>query len=117
MSTIQGGEAGVPLHESLAADLRHAVAAGTHPPGSTLPTARDLARERGVHENTVLRAYRALHAEGLIDLRRSRGAVVLAQPDYRRLDEIVGQLLDEAARQGLSVGGLLALVARHAAAR
>ena len=48
-------------------------------PGDALPTVRDLALELGVHFNTVAEAYRLLSAEGWLDLRRRRGAVVTAR--------------------------------------
>ena len=44
--------------------------------GDRLPAAREVAQSLGINLHTVLRAYQQLREEGLVDLRRGRGAVV-----------------------------------------
>lgn len=91
-----------PLHERIAGSVRRAVASGDLAPGDTLPAARDLAEVVGVNVNTVLRAYRALRDEGVIDLRRGRGATVRATGvDRARLLERLDALVAEATRLGV----------------
>jgi GntR family transcriptional regulator len=46
-------------------------------PGTPLPSVRRLAIELGVHFNTVAEAYRQMAAEGWLDLKHGRGAVVV----------------------------------------
>lgn len=75
-----------------------------------LPSARDLAAQLDVNVNTVLRAYRTLADEELIELRRGRGATVRAEPDLARLYELADELLAEAARLGVTRGELTALL-------
>jgi GntR family transcriptional regulator len=65
-----------PLEEQIVLGLRQALAQGTVKPGAELPSARQLAGDLGVHWNTVARAYRRLADQGLIVVRRGRGAVV-----------------------------------------
>jgi GntR family transcriptional regulator len=65
-----------PLEEQIAAALRQALAQGTLAPGDELPSVRQLAGDLGVHWNTAARAYRKLSDEGLLTVRRGRGAVV-----------------------------------------
>lgn len=48
-------------------------------PGTELPSVRRIAMELGVHFNTVAEAYRQLAAEGWLDLKHGRGAVVVAR--------------------------------------
>lgn len=66
-----------PVYEQIASAIRTELVAGRYPPGDRLPTVRALAIDLGVHHNTVAQAYRELAAEGWLDLRRHRGAVVL----------------------------------------
>ena len=69
-----------PLEDQIAAGLRHAIAQGNVAPGGDLPSVRQLAGDLGVHWNTVARAYRRLADEGLLTVRRGRGAVTRDQP-------------------------------------
>ncbi|MBX6385798.1 MAG: GntR family transcriptional regulator [Microbispora sp.] len=100
-----------PLHEQVAAAIRRAIGAGDVAPGDRLPPARDLARALGVNANTVLRSLRDLRDEGLLEFRRGRGVSVLRRPDGREaLRTRVRDLLDEAARYGLTTEDVVALV-------
>ncbi|UJW31938.1 GntR family transcriptional regulator [Saccharothrix sp. AJ9571] len=99
------------LHERIAGAVRRAVARGELAPGARLPTARELAAQFGVNINTVLRAYRKLSAEDLVELRRGRGATVSGEPDLARLHSLADELLAEAARLGITRGELAALLA------
>ncbi|WP_248959453.1 GntR family transcriptional regulator [Sphaerisporangium perillae] len=90
-----------PLHEQVAAAVRHAVASGVVLPGQRLPSARELAAALGVNPNTVLRALRELRDEGVLEFRRGRGVSVLRPPDGREvLLRMSRELLDEAERYG-----------------
>lgn len=110
--------AGLPLHERVTAALRRALAEGQVAVGGLLPPARDVAAALDVHPNTVLRAYRALRDEGLVDLRAGRGARVLpgaAAP--AALAGPVDDLLRVAARAGVTLDDLVGLVRERAARR
>jgi DNA-binding transcriptional regulator YhcF (GntR family) len=67
----------VPAYQQIAEGLRSVLLNGTIGPGDFLPPVRQLAVDLGVHFNTVAEAYRALAAEGWLDLRRGRGALVI----------------------------------------
>src|SRR3984957_16491211 len=58
------GQADRPLFDQLRGQIIEAVRAGTLPPGSRLPTVRELAGELGLAVNTVARAYRGVRAAG-----------------------------------------------------
>jgi GntR family transcriptional regulator len=95
----------VGLADQIAAQVRGALAAGTVVAGEQLPPARQVAAGLDINMHTVLRAYQALRDEGLIDLRRGRGAVVRGDVDVAALavHEAVATLADQAVRSGWSV--------------
>ena len=100
-----------PLHEQIAAAVRRAVAGGDLAPHERLPGARDLADAIDVNVNTVLRAYRELRDEGLLELRRGRGATVTDRGvDRGRVLEAVDRLVAEARRVGMDTDEILRLV-------
>lgn len=63
------------LHLQVAAEIRRAIAAGEAQPGDRLPSAIDFATFLDVNRNTVLRAFRLLRDEGILELSRGRGGV------------------------------------------
>ncbi len=65
-----------PIFEQLAASVRNEAASGKLKPGDRLPSAREVAASLGVNLHTVLHAYQDLREEGLVEMRRGRGAVV-----------------------------------------
>ncbi|WP_300266405.1 GntR family transcriptional regulator [Microbacterium sp.] len=71
-------ESAHPLFEQVASSVRGDILAGRLVPGDRLPTARDVAETLEINVHTVLRAYQQLRDEGLLDLRRGRGAVISA---------------------------------------
>ncbi|MFI8877338.1 GntR family transcriptional regulator [Streptomyces sp. NPDC055243] len=103
----------VPLADQIAACARRAVADGSVRPGERLPAARLLADSLGVNVHTVLRGYQRLRAEGLIELRRGRGATVVDGAVVRaraQLGERVRVFVAEALELGLSADEVRSLV-------
>ncbi|NLU81300.1 GntR family transcriptional regulator [Rhodococcus sp. HNM0569] len=108
-----------PLAAQIAASIRGDLARGALAPGDRLPSARALADSIDVNLHTVLRAYAALRDEGVIDLRRGRGAVVRADVTAERvaLADAADRFVARARRLGLSPDDMADLVrdaARHA---
>jgi GntR family transcriptional regulator len=102
---------GVPIFDQLAASVRGEVARGTLRAGDRLPSAREVAEALQVNIHTVLRAYQALRDEGLIDLRRGRGAVVTDNAGLSpELLADIHRLVADARRLGVGVGTLTALL-------
>ena len=97
-------DSAVGLAHQIASQVRGAVAAGRLEPGEKLPPARELAAGLDVNMHTVLRAYSTLRDEGLIDLRRGRGAQIRADIDVglTRLDQEINALVEAAARIGMT---------------
>lgn len=96
-----------PLEEQIVVGLRQAVAQGALAPGAELPSVRQLAGDLGVHWNTVARAYRRLADEGVLLVRRGRGAVVSGErrTRLRMAKATLRARLTEVIAAGL-VGGL-----------
>ncbi|WP_448854236.1 GntR family transcriptional regulator [Corynebacterium frankenforstense] len=67
-----------PIYRQIAGQVAAQIRDGTLARGERLPTGAELAASLDVNRNTTLQAYRLLRDEGLIDLRRGRGAVVRA---------------------------------------
>ncbi|MEV7609626.1 GntR family transcriptional regulator [Microbacterium sp. NPDC089320] len=100
-----------PLFDQVAASVRSDVLAGRLVPGDRLPAARELAEALEINLHTVLRAYQQLRDEGLIDLRRGRGAVVSAAASpLAELSQDIAALVARAASLGLSASTLAALI-------
>jgi GntR family transcriptional regulator len=99
------------LFEQIAASVRSEVLRGAVRAGEKLPAARELAVSLDINAHTVLRAYQALRDEGLVDLRRGRGAVITDHArDYAALAESLPRLIAEAKRLNLSASALAALI-------
>src|ERR1041385_2545916 len=67
---------GIPLYFQLMEQVKHAVETGALQPGDQLPAIRTLAQELVMNANTVVRAYRELEHEGLVELRHGLGAFI-----------------------------------------
>jgi len=101
----------VSLFDQVAASIRTDMAAGRVRPGDKLPSARDVAASLGVNLHTVLRAYQVLRDEGLVDMRRGRGAV--ATPAAGVLTDLRGDIASlgsKALALGMTADALASLV-------
>ena len=54
-----------PIYEQIQAELRRLMLTGALPPGSKLPSVRELAGQLAINPNTIQRAYRELRALGM----------------------------------------------------
>ena len=96
-------ESPTPAYRQIADDVRRHLVEEQLKPGDQLPPVRQLALDLGVHFNTVALAYRVLADEGWLELKRRRGATVLARNapravDRRQVDSLLRQLAQIAAQ-------------------
>lgn len=104
-------ESSQPLFVQVAGSIRTEVAAGRLGAGDRLPPAREIAEALDLNVHTVLRAYQELRDEGLVDLRRGRGATITqAAGRLVELRHEVAALVARARDLGLSPDTLAALV-------
>ena len=67
---------GMPITRQIAAQIRAQCASKALTPGDRLPSVRALAAELSVNQNTILRVYERLTAEGLLERRHGQGTFV-----------------------------------------
>ena len=67
---------GTPLYLQLVEHLKHAIATGAIRAGEQLPSVRKMAEDLLINPNTVVRAYRDLESEGIVELRHGSGVFV-----------------------------------------
>ena len=67
---------GTPLYLQLVERLKHSIATGAIKAGEQLPSVRRMAEDLVINPNTVVRAYRDLETEGLVELRHGSGVFV-----------------------------------------
>ncbi len=98
-----------PISRQIAQQIASHCAAGSLAPGDRLPSVRELARDLGVNQNTILRVYERLCREGLLEMRHGQGTFVAldaranAAPGQReRLIDEFRQLARQAVALGLS---------------
>jgi DNA-binding transcriptional regulator YhcF (GntR family) len=70
------GHAAKPLFDQLRTQIIAGVRDGRLPPGTRLPTVRELASRLGLAVNTVARAYRELETAGVLETRGRFGSFV-----------------------------------------
>jgi len=69
---------GVPIYRQLVEQVRRLVAGGQLPPGTELPSVRELALAHAVNPMTISKAYSLLESEGLLQRNRGRPMTVTA---------------------------------------
>jgi GntR family transcriptional regulator len=67
---------GMPITRQIAAQIRAQCASRALRPGDRIPSVRALAAELAVNQNTILRVYERLTAEGLLERRHGDGTFV-----------------------------------------
>jgi GntR family transcriptional regulator len=71
----------VPAYVQVVQQVRQALLSGALRPGEQLPTVKEVVTELAINPNTVLKAYRELEREGLVEGRQGVGTFALRRPD------------------------------------
>jgi GntR family transcriptional regulator len=117
---ILNPQSGVPIYRQILDQVRRMVASGQLPPGTALPSVRDLAIRHTINPMTISRAYTMLEAEGLLERNRGKPMTVASQSRNhsqlpRRLEQI-GPLVEQtvvAAKQLQLTEAELVKAVRH----
>src|SRR4051794_5040637 len=108
---------GVPTYLQLVQQVRQAVRLGILEPGDQLPTVKEVVSSLTINPNTVLRAYRELDLEGLVEGRRGVGTFIapgvapLPRDDVKRLRTDLERWVGRARSAGLDEENMSALFA------
>jgi len=98
---------GVPLYFQLMEQIKHAVEISALRAGDQLPTIRKMAEDLVMNPNTVLRAYRELEHQGIVELKHGSGAFIRETADgrarvMRKAQGIVESAIERLASLGLT---------------
>jgi GntR family transcriptional regulator len=107
-------KSGVPFYRQIIEQVKFGIARGDLKPGDRLPTMRQLAVDLSINPNTVIRAYRELEFENVIDTHQGSGTFVSKQKPSvdalerrRMLDQILTELLARASGYGFTLDEVL----------
>jgi GntR family transcriptional regulator len=109
---------GVPAYLQLVQQVKHAIRLGLLRPGDQLPTVKQVVSKLVINPNTVLKAYRALDHEGLVEGRRGEGTFVTAAAaanpvsDHKALRDSLERWLRRAREAGLDEDAINAIFAQ-----
>src|SRR6266508_1288621 len=110
------GRSNIATYMQLVQQVKQALRLGMLEPGEQLPTVREVAESLAINPNTVLKAYRELELEGLVEGRPGLGTFVLrslAGPSLGSQAELRRELqawLERARAAGLDQEDMVALV-------
>jgi len=101
---------GVPIYVQLKEQIRHAIETGSLTAGDQLPGIRGLAENLVINPNTVIKVYRELENEGVLEVRHGLGAFVATRrgrskpKEMRDAQQLVREFVDRLKDQGLEAG-------------
>lgn len=105
-----------PIYAQLVEQVELRILSGAYPPGSRLPSVRDMAQEAAVNPNTMQRALAQLEEAGLLVTQRTSGRQVtedtgmIAQARERLAKEQIEQFLENMRKLGYEPKETLGLV-------
>ena len=74
-----------PIYEQIVEKFRHLILSGALPPGSRMPSVRQLAMDLSINPNTIQRAYAQLEQEGLIYPVKGKGNFIADSESVREI--------------------------------
>ena len=113
-------QSGVPFYRQIIEQVKVAISRGRLEPGDRLPTVRQMAVDLSVNPNTVVRAYRQLETEGVLETQQGSGTFVGRERPRidelerkRMLDQLVTDLLARGSSYGFSLQEVLEALAQR----
>jgi GntR family transcriptional regulator len=107
-------QSGVPFYRQIIEQVKYAISRGELSTGDRLPTVRQLAVDLSINPNTVVRAYRQLEIEGVLETQQGSGTFVGTKvpeidklEQQRMLDQILTDMIARASSYGFTPTDLL----------
>jgi GntR family transcriptional regulator len=97
---------GIPIYIQLMEQVKHGIETGALRAGEQLPALRRLAEELVINPNTVVRAYRELEYEGIVEIRHGAGAFIRQPAAGHALVSRKAQSIMQSAVERLAAAGL-----------
>jgi GntR family transcriptional regulator len=110
-------KSGVPTYLQLVQQVKQAVRLGLLQPGDQLPTVKEVVTKLVINPNTVLKAYRELDLEGIVEGRRGQGTFVSSElpsastENHQTIQRSLLKWLESARRAGLDEEAIAAMFA------
>ena len=102
---------GVPIYVQLKEQIRHAIETGALSAGDQLPGIRGMAETLVINPNTVIKVYRELEQEGVLEIRHGLGAFIASRrrsrsktEELRDAQHSVREFVEKLKAQGLDEG-------------
>ncbi|MFC1499998.1 GntR family transcriptional regulator [Candidatus Zixiibacteriota bacterium] len=114
MTYLLETNSGIPIYRQIIEQIKVAIANGELKAGDQLPTVRQLAVDLSINLNTVIRAYRELELEGILEMQQGSGTFVSSKkPEVdllkkqQMIDQLVSEMLARASAYGISMEELM----------
>jgi GntR family transcriptional regulator len=107
---------GVPIYVQLKEQIRHAIETGSLTSGDQLPGIRVLAEDLVINPNTVIKVYRELENEGVLEVRHGLGAFIATRRgrskpgEMRDAQKLVREFVEKLKESGLDAGEIRRLI-------
>ena len=107
---------GVPIYVQLKEQIRHAIETGALVAGDQLPGIRSLAETLVINPNTIIKVYRELENEGILEVRHGLGAFISSSKrkaktgEIRDAQQLTEDFIDKLREQGLHEGEIRRLI-------
>lgn len=108
-------KSGVPAYLQVVQQVKYAARMGMLQPGDQLPTVKEVAELLAINPNTVLKAYRELDLQGLVETKRGLGTyltqhvAILQLSDHAELRAALERWIQQAHLAGLNEEDITAL--------
>ncbi len=107
-------KSGVPFYRQIIDQIRYGIATGSLKTGEQLPTARSLAVQLKVNLNTVIKAYKELEIQDILETQQgsgtyvgSKGVTISDKERHRKLAGICDEFATVAASYGFGIGDMV----------